>query len=93
MYNLIENSDNYSTTLWILWQYCKDEPALDSNNSINDFDANDATSSWLKIKEKITSHTGNNGTKIYIICVLLTTAAENQGKPLLIADINFKLQL
>ena len=31
--NLIEYSDNYSKTSESLWQYYRDEPALDNNNS------------------------------------------------------------
>ena len=34
MYNLIEQSDNYSKKSGNLWQYCKDMPAVDNNNSI-----------------------------------------------------------
>ena len=35
MYNLIEYTDNYSKTSGILWQYCRDEPALVAINAIN----------------------------------------------------------
>ena len=34
MYNLIEYSDNYAKTSGILWQYCKDIPAINNNNNI-----------------------------------------------------------
>ena len=34
MYNLMEYNDNYSKTSRSLWQYCKDIPAVDKNNSI-----------------------------------------------------------
>ena len=34
MYNLIEYSYNYSNTSGILWQYCKDIPAVDNNNQL-----------------------------------------------------------
>ena len=37
MYNLIEYSDAYSKTSGSVWQYNKDEPALDNNNNIIDF--------------------------------------------------------
>ena len=37
MYKLIEYSDNYSKTSGILWQYCRDEPAVDNNGAIADF--------------------------------------------------------
>ena len=36
-YNLIEYSDVYSKTSWSLWQYYRDETALDNNNNIIDF--------------------------------------------------------
>ena len=47
MYNLIEYSDNCSKTSRILWQYCRDEPALNFNNA-------NATTNLFKLKEKIT---------------------------------------
>ena len=34
IYNLIQYSDNYSKTPGLLWQNCRDEPALDANNAI-----------------------------------------------------------
>ena len=37
MYNLIEYSDAYSKTLRSLWQYYRDEPALNTNDEIIDF--------------------------------------------------------
>ena len=37
MYNLIEYSDAYSKTSESLWQYYRDEPALDDNGNIIDF--------------------------------------------------------
>ena len=63
MYNLIEYSDNYSKTSGILWQYCRDVPAVDANGAIVDFNADNATTNSFKIKEKITVQIGNNGTK------------------------------
>ena len=30
-YNLIEYSENYSKISWILWQYCRNEQAVDHN--------------------------------------------------------------
>ena len=46
MYNLIEYSDNYSKTSGILWQYCKDIPAVDDNNAIVNFAENNLTDSF-----------------------------------------------
>ena len=64
MYKLIEYSDNYSNTSEILWQYCRDEPAVNvTNSNVVDFDAANGTTDSFKIKEKIISQTGNNDTK------------------------------
>ena len=54
MYNLIEHSDAYSKTSRSLWQYYRDEPALDNNNKIIDFSANDDNSISFKFKLQIT---------------------------------------
>ena len=52
MYNLIEYSDNYLKTSGILWQYCRDEPAINAaNGNIVDFYADNATTDSFKIKE------------------------------------------
>ena len=60
MYNLIEYSDNSSKTSGILWQYCRDEPALDANVDIDDFNAANATNNLLNLTEKLIGQTGNN---------------------------------
>ena len=53
VYRLIEYSDNYSKIFGILWQFCRDQPALNSDDdAIVDFTDNGTTSSF-KIKEKI----------------------------------------
>ena len=55
MYNLIEQSDNYSKTPGIFWQYYRDEPAINvANDNIVDFN---------EAKEQIADQTGNNCTK------------------------------
>ena len=54
MYNLIEYSDNNSKTSGILWQYCRDEPALANNDDITDFNEGNVNSNSFKTKEKIT---------------------------------------
>ena len=63
MYNLIEYSNSYSKTSGIFWQYYRDEPALADDNTITDFNKNDATTNSFTIKEKITGQTGNDATK------------------------------
>ena len=50
MYNLIEYSDNYSKASWILWQYCRCKPAINTNN-IFDFNPSNTTNSF-KTNEK-----------------------------------------
>ena len=62
MYNLIEYSDAYSNTAGCLWQYYRDEPALDNNDNIIDFPANKSNSISCKFKQQITGQTGNSGT-------------------------------
>ena len=69
VHNLREYSDNYSKASGTLQQYCKGEPALNANNAITDFtEANGITDSF-KIKEEITSKTGDNGAKVVEIMV------------------------
>ena len=63
MYNLIEYKDKYSKSFGILWQYCRDDTALDANNATTDFTVANSITDSFKIKEKITGKTGNNGTK------------------------------
>ena len=69
MYNLIEYSDNYSKRSGSLWQYCKDIPAVNNNETV-DFANNNLTNSFIS-KVKMTSQTENNGTKNVEIMVPL----------------------
>ena len=50
MYNLREYGDNYSKTSGTLWQYCRDEPAVNDDGEIIDFTADNAIP--VKIKER-----------------------------------------
>ena len=59
MYNLIEYNDTYLKTSESLWQYYNDRPALDANDNIIDFTANDNNSASFKCKEQITRQTEN----------------------------------
>ena len=70
MYNLIEYNDNYSKKSGSLWQYCKDIPAVNSNNAIVDFANSNLTDSFT-FKVKMTGQTGENGTKNVEIMVPL----------------------
>ena len=47
----------------ILWQYYRDEPALDNNDNIIDFPADNNNSVSFKFEQKITGQTKNSGTK------------------------------
>ena len=70
MYNLIEYSDAYSKTSGSLWQYYRDEPALDNNGNIIDILDNNKSNS-CKFKQQITVQTGNSATKNVEIIVSL----------------------
>ena len=59
MNNLIEYSNAYSKTSGSLWQYYRDEQALDNNGNIIDFPANDNRSISFNFKQEITRQTGN----------------------------------
>ena len=59
MCNLIDHIDTYLKTSGSLWQYYRDEPALNDNGNIIDFPT-DNNSASLKFKRKIT---GNGITK------------------------------
>ena len=60
MYNLIEYSDNYSKTSGSLWQYWKDIPDVNNNDSIVEFNDAHASDSF-NFKAKITGQTDNYG--------------------------------
>ena len=62
MYNLIEYSDAYLKTSGGLWQYYRDELALDTNDNIIDFPDKSNNSNSFKFKQQITVQTGNGGT-------------------------------
>ena len=48
----------------ILWQYCRDEPALDAYNAVTDFNATNTITDLFKFKDKITSKRDNIGTEM-----------------------------
>ena len=61
MYNLTEYSNNYLKTSRILWQYYRDELALNDDDGALANSCNNSAS--FKIKQKITGSTGDDGTK------------------------------
>ena len=71
MFNLIEYSNNYSKPTRILWQYCRDELALDDGDAITDFKHLMLLLIRLKSNKKVTGKASNNGTKIVEIMVPL----------------------
>ena len=50
MYSIIEYSNTYLKTSRSLWQYYRDEPALDANNNIINFPVNDNKSISFNFK-------------------------------------------
>ena len=61
LYNLIEYSDIYSKTSGSLWQYHRDEEALNNDDNIIDLLANNNNNNnsvSFKFKEKIAGKTG-----------------------------------
>ena len=71
LHNLIECKNAYSKTSGKLWQYYRDEPAMDDNGNITDFPANKNNSNSFKFKQQITGQTGNSGTNIFEIMIPL----------------------
>ena len=71
MYNLIEYSDAYLKTSGSLWQYYRDESALNDNGNITDFPTNDNKSISFNFKQQITGQTGSGDTKDVEIMVSL----------------------
>ena len=72
MYDLIEYCDIQSKTSRSLWQYYRDEPALEDTNNIINFpndddnnnnskNNNNNSNKSISFKEKMTEKTGNDG--------------------------------
>ena len=51
--NLIKYSANHSKTFGILWQFCKDVPAVDANSAMTNFTDANATTDSFSLKEKL----------------------------------------
>ena len=84
MYNLIEYSDNYEKTSGSLWQFKRDEP----NDNINDSES-------FKYKVKFTGQTGADGTKNVKIAVplkYLSNFWRNLELPLIFCDVELELR-
>ena len=71
MYNLKKYSNAYSKTSGSFWQDYRNEPALDKNDKIIDFPANNNNCFSFKFKQQIMAQTGNGDTKDVEIMALL----------------------
>ena len=92
-YNLIENSDYYSKTSGILWQYYRDEPDVDDNGATVDFTMTTYITDSFKIKKKKkTDKTGKDGTKNVETTVPLKYLS-NLWRTLEVPLINYKINL
>ena len=87
MYNLIENSENYSDTSGTLWQYARDE-------IINNADVtNDNNAPSCKHKVNLTGNTGNNGVKNGVKIAVPLKYLSNFWRSLEMPLINCKVEL
>ena len=94
MYNLIEYSNNYSKKYWILWQYCRDEPALDANHAINHFtEANFITDSFKTEEKKVAklATMAQKNVEIMVSLKYLSNFWRTLEMPLINSQINFDL--
>ena len=91
MYNLIEYSKNYSKTSRSLWQYYRDELALNNADAPGNFPGNSAS---FKFKQKITDSTGDDGTnnvEIMVPLKYLGNSWRTLKMPLINCEINLIL--
>ena len=94
MYNLIEYNDAYLKISESLWQRYRDEPALEDNNNVIDFPANNNKSTSFKFKQQITVQTGNGSTKDVEIMVPLKYLSNFWRRlevPLINGEVNLQL--
>ena len=76
-----------------MWQYTQDISAVNNNNAIVDFTNNNLTDSF-NLKVKMTSQTGNNGTKNVEIMVplkYLSNIWRTLEMPLINCEVNLLL--
>ena len=82
VYNLIEYRDNYSKTSGRLWQYYKDDPKGNIENSES-----------FKYKIKITAKTPNNGNTKYVEIIVPLKYLSNFLRTLEMLLINYEVNL
>ena len=93
MYNVIEYSDSCAKTTGSLWQYCKDIPARDANNIIEEFTGGNTTDSF-NFKAKITGQTGSDGrndVEITVPLKYLSNFWRTLEMPLINCEVNLYL--
>ena len=94
MYSFIEYNNAYSKTSGSLWQYYRDEPALDTNNNIIYFPDDNNNSTSFIFKEQITEQKINGGTRYVEIMVTskyLSNFWRTMEMPLNYCEINLEL--
>ena len=87
MYNLIENSDNYSDTSGSLWQFKRDE--ITNNADVT----NDNNAPSFKYKANLIGNTENNGTKNEVKIAVPFKYLSNFWRSLEMPLINCKVKL
>ena len=95
IYNLIEYSDAYLKTSGSLWQYYRDEPAINNDGDIIDFPENNNNSNSFKFKQEITGQTGNGGTmdvEIMVSLKYLSNFWRTLDMPLINCEISLHLK-
>ena len=91
MYKWIEYSNNHSKTLGILWQSFRDEPAVNCNGAIVEFNEVNPTKLFNSIAN-VKDQTGNNDKNDAEVMAPLTYL-NNFWRTLEIALINFEINL
>ena len=84
MYNLLEYSENYQKTSGSLWQFARDDPTANINDSES-----------FQYKLKFTGRTGNDATKEVEIAVplkYLSNFWRNLELPLIFCDVDLELR-
>ena len=91
MYILIEYSDAYSKTSGSFWQYYSDKQALDNNDNITDFSADNNNNKSFKSKQQMTEQKGNGGAndfKIMFVLKYLSNFWRTRDIPIINCEIN-----
>ena len=93
MYILVEYSDNYSKTFGVLWQYCKEIPAVNNNGNIVDFTGANAAATLFNFKSNITVQNNNNNGRIDVEIMVPLKYLSNFWRTLEMLLINCEVNL